>query len=62
MQGRICIQPAEELKKLMFDRGLVPDYITYTILITRVMKTFCADEILVLHDYMILGRVIPDYI
>lgn len=57
-EGRV--QQAEELMKLMVDRGPVPDCSTYSILITRVRKTCSADEILSLHDYMVLKGVILD--
>ncbi|KAM2845931.1 hypothetical protein COP1_028316 [Malus domestica] len=46
--------------KVMISRVVIPDFITYTTLITNLSKNCSPEEVIALHDYMVIEGVIPD--
>ncbi|CAH8372175.1 unnamed protein product [Eruca vesicaria subsp. sativa] len=54
-----CYEKAKEVLKIMFERGVVPDSITYGTLITWLSKNHGREEVVELHDYMVLNGVRP---
>ncbi|WOL04932.1 pentatricopeptide repeat-containing protein [Canna indica] len=55
-----CFEQAKDLLRIMLDRLFIPDHITYTILITAFSKNCSANEVIELHDYMVIRGVSPD--
>lgn len=55
-----CYQQARELMKVMILHGIIPDYVTYTTLVTRFSKNCSPEEVIELHDDMVLSGVSPD--
>ncbi|CAN6878288.1 unnamed protein product [Brassica oleracea] len=54
-----CCEKAKEVLKVMVERGVVPDSITYGTLITWFSKNRGGDEVVEVHDYMVLNGVRP---
>lgn len=55
-----CYEKAKEVLKMMVERGVVPDSITYGTLITSFSKNNRGrDEVVEVHDYMVLNGVRP---
>ncbi|KAJ4917010.1 Pentatricopeptide repeat protein [Raphanus sativus] len=55
-----CYEKAKEVLKSMVERGVVPDSITYGTLITSFSKNNRGgEEVVELHDYMVLNGVRP---
>ena len=54
-----CCEKAKEVLKVMVERGVVPDSITYGTRITSFSKNRGGDEVVELHDYMVLNGVRP---
>ncbi|KAL0926716.1 hypothetical protein M5K25_002960 [Dendrobium thyrsiflorum] len=50
----------DDLLKEMLDRGILPDQITYTILMTLFSRHCSSNEVIELHDFLVLRGVIPD--
>ena len=54
------MQQAKEVMKNMIFEGVAPDFIMYTTLVTHTAKNCSTEEVIELHDYMMVKGVIPD--
>ncbi|CAA7037784.1 unnamed protein product [Microthlaspi erraticum] len=54
-----CYEKAKEVLEVMVERGVVPDFVTYGTLITSFSKNRGEEEVVELHDYMVLHGVTP---
>lgn len=55
-----CYEEAKELMKMMIMQGIRPDFITYTTLVIHFIRKCCPEEVIALHDCMILKGVVLD--